>query len=143
VDVEGRKKGRPFGYPDVPNGYEWVCIDFDGTIAERVWPDRGMGEPIPDGVAALKHYKERGFFIGIYTARSWNDHAEIMGWLQRHGLADCVDTIVCGKPVAGLYIDDRAWHPPWTAPHFYEGWVHAEGCELIKEGECDCGRFDK
>ena len=136
-----RKRGQSFGYPNVPPGYEWVCVDFDGTLAERVWPDRGMGEPIPDGIDALKHYKARGYFIAIHTARSWNDHGQIMEWLRDHELDAYVDTIVCGKPVAGLYIDDRAWQPPWTPPHSTEGWVHSDSCTLITTGVCDCGRF--
>lgn len=135
------QQGRPFGYPAVPVGYEWVCVDFDGTICERVWPDIGMGEPIPAGIDALKHYKDRGYFIAIYTARSWNDHDKIVGWLREQGLDGWVDTVICGKPVAGLYIDDRAWEPPWVSPHRYTGWVHADDCTLTTEGECSCGRF--
>ena len=99
-------------YPTVPEGFEWVGVDLDRTIARSIWPEVGIGEPIPEGVEAARHYHSEGYRIIIYTSRSWFDHGRIQAWLEHHGVK--FDQIVCGKVAVGLLIDDRAWHPPWA-----------------------------
>ena len=56
--------------PEVAAGHEWVGIDLDGTLAERIWPVEGIGEPIAEGVTAARHYRREGYRIVIYTARA-------------------------------------------------------------------------
>ena len=100
-------------YPQVPEGYEWVGIDLDGTLSEHIFPVDGIGEALPEGVAAAKHYHSEGYRVVIYTARAWWDHSRIQAWLEHHGVP--FDQIVCGKLAVGLMIDDRAWRPPWSS----------------------------
>jgi hypothetical protein len=100
-------------FPRPPDGYDWVCIDLDGTLAERVWPEVFIGDPLPQAHSLIEYYQEAGHKVMIYTARSWQDYRLIEGWFEEWGLPK-PDAIVCGKPVAALYIDDRGWCPPWA-----------------------------
>jgi len=95
--------GKP--YPkisDVPQ----VVFDLDGTLAETLWPKRlVIGDPIPEGVAMLKHYSNEGYGIVVYTSRPDHDKDHIWAWILKHKLP--VDKLVTGKPIASWYIDDR------------------------------------
>lgn len=96
---------------------ERVAFDFDGILAENTWPSPAIGEPIQDGIDLLLHYHAQGLEIVIYTARPQSHEKRIWWWLEWYGLHEKVYDVVCGKPVAGLYIDDRAWNPTKE-----EGW---------------------
>jgi hypothetical protein len=63
----------------------------------------------------VKYYHSQGLEVVIYTARPWSDHADIIAWLHKHNLYNYISQVVCGKPLAGIYIDDRAYNP-WTVP---------------------------
>ncbi len=87
-----------------------VLFDLDGTLAQGKWPIRRViGEPISAGVAYLRHYAALGYGICIYTSRPWADEEAIWDWVVEHDLP--VDEVVCGKPLADLMVDDRAWNP--------------------------------
>jgi hypothetical protein len=73
-----------------------------------------VGEPIPEGVKMLKYYFNAGYEVIIFTARPGDHKPMIYNWLQEQGLEDYVYEVRCGKPVSGLYIDDRAWRPPYV-----------------------------
>lgn len=96
-----------------PNDTEFrtVVIDLDGVLAENVWPDRGIGQPIQRGVEMLRYYASRGFYIVVWTARGSKDSRKIWAWFTDLQLP--VDKLVCGKPSAAIYIDDRAYRPEW------------------------------
>lgn len=102
-------------YPTPSRSVPAICFDLDGTLAEDTWPSPHIGDPIPEGVEALIHYSEEGYAIYIHTARPESHEPAIARWLQAHGIADVVYDIRCGKPIADLYVDDRAWKPPWVA----------------------------
>jgi ribonucleotide monophosphatase NagD (HAD superfamily) len=100
-------------YPEPDPGIPIVAIDLDGTIAYGQWPLRGViGKPIPEGIAALRHYAEKGYRVILCTARPKIDEALIWEWIQQHSLP--VDEVVTARTFAGLYVDDRGWRPPWA-----------------------------
>lgn len=107
-------------YPEkksVDYGIDTVVIDFDGTIAESRWPSNEIGKPIETGVEAIIHYHGLGNEVIIYTSRPPSHSGLIWRWLTDHGLNSVIHDVVCGKPRGWVYIDDRAWQPPWVRPH--------------------------
>ena len=95
-----------------------VCIDLDGTLAESVWPVPGIGKLMSGAEDMLKFYFHK-HAITIYTARPWSHEAAIWAWLKKNKLDHMVYSVVCGKPIACLYIDDKSWNPNGgvSAPH--------------------------
>jgi hypothetical protein len=95
-------------YPE-PDKRLPVAFDFDGTLAIGIWPEPGIGEPIWDGLRMLQHYQDKGYRVLIHTSRAWHAHPDIERWLKQRLGADRMRRvqIICGKPLAGLYIDDR------------------------------------
>lgn len=100
-------------YPSVSEGYKWVGVDLDGTLCERIWPAKGIGEPIADGVLLVRHYQREGYRVVLYTSRPWSDAPDIQDWLEKHDIP--ISQVVCGKLLVGLMVDDLAWRPPWAA----------------------------
>lgn len=98
--------------PDFPlpsgTGLKTVAIDFDGTLAEGTWPSPELGAPIQLGVDAACFYYGKGFEVVIYTARPLTHREAIFAWCRDHGLGGVVYDVICDKPRAALYIDDRA-----------------------------------
>lgn len=80
-------------------------IDLDGTLAESVWPDRGIGEPIEENIQKLFQVYGEGEEIVIYTSRPWSDYNLIRHWLENHQLP--YHRIVCGKMLFKCLADDR------------------------------------
>lgn len=97
-----------------------VCIDLDGTICENKLPTQSYHdvEPKPGVVKFIKKLNEAGHEIIIYTARgmaTYNKDVDkiieihtlcIENWFKRLGIR--YDEIYFGKPLADVYIDDRA-----------------------------------
>ena len=93
-----------------------VCVDIDGTLVHyEDWQgDNHFGSFVPGAVDAMRQLKEQGWYIIIYTTRG-NKEA-IKSFLTHHGV--CIDSInenpnqpdnaFGGKPIADVYIDDRA-----------------------------------
>jgi len=86
----------------------WLCTDLDGTLAHSVFPKEGIGEPIWRNVAKVHEAVEAGYKIVIHTSRHWTDYEAIELWLETYGVP--CSKIICGKPLAKLYIDDKARH---------------------------------
>ncbi len=91
-----------------------IMVDLDGVICteERTF-DRPLAEPIPGAREALEKLKADGHSIVIYTARGWAEFRVTKAWLDQHGMP--YDAIHMGKPIAHVWIDDRAirftnWH---------------------------------
>jgi len=84
----------------------WYSVDFDGVIAESVWPDRGIGPAIEENIQKLTEIHKAGFKIVVHTARPWSDYPVIEDWLVKRGIP--FRAIVCGKLLAHRYVDDRA-----------------------------------
>ena len=85
---------------------KWVAVDLDGCLAESVWPDRGIGQPIERNIIKLLEVDKAGYKIIIHTARPWSDYALIENWLNKYHLP--FRRIVPGKILAMKYVDDRA-----------------------------------
>jgi len=93
-----------------------VCVDFDGVIAALAPSLDEFGPTIPGAVEALRELRALGLKIIIYTARP--NVAEHLDRLTAHlckegiefdeinGNSDCEWPAT--KPLADLYIDDRA-----------------------------------
>jgi len=90
----------------------WAAVDLDGTLAQGIWtpdnPTSEIGPPIEKNVAKAKHLVDIGWKIVIHTARPWNDYERIETWLDFWKIP--YSRIVCGKLLAGIYVDDRAVH---------------------------------
>lgn len=99
---------RPNEYPRVEENFGTVVFDLDGTIAGSVWPEREiLGAPIKEGVRMLKYYANLGYTIIVHTARRKADEDMIWAWIKHNQLP--VDRVICEKPIAGLYVDDRGY----------------------------------
>jgi hypothetical protein len=83
-----------------------IAIDFDGTLFQSVWPDRGIGKPIFSAFCKLEEVIQEGWEPVIYTARSWTDYEAIKAAMEDQGYYDI--RIICGKLLAVKYVDDRA-----------------------------------
>lgn len=88
-----------------------ILFDFDDTLAEGTWPSPELGPPIREGVELLVHYASEGYCVKIFTARPASHAPRIWQWLTAHGLLGAVYDVICEKPPATLYIDDRAFNP--------------------------------
>lgn len=124
-------------YPPVPKAeVNVVAFDLDGTLAEGNWPSPSIGEPIEEGIKMLRHYAELGNAIIVYTARPKSHEQMIWNWIFDHELEPYVYNVVCDKPLAVLYVDDRAFK--FQRPVKTEIRVHTDECDLTKKGECSC-----
>lgn len=85
-----------------------VCVDLDGVIADgHDRPGRyHLAKLVPGALAALKRFRDEGWRVVIYTARREADRAVTERWLQVKVVP--YDELVLGKPLASVYIDDRA-----------------------------------
>jgi FMN phosphatase YigB (HAD superfamily) len=84
-----------------------IMVDLDGVICnEEAFFDRPLAEPIEGAREALQKLHAAGYIVVIYTARSWGEYRVTTRWLAEHGFE--YDGLHMGKPVADLWIDDRA-----------------------------------
>lgn len=95
-----------------------AIIDFDGTLCKFAFPDVGPIEP--NVKEALETLKKAGYTIKIHscrTAKYWGRDDErlthsslIADFLHEHGLPydELILSPTMDKPIADVYIDDRA-----------------------------------
>lgn len=84
-----------------------VFVDLDGTLCtEEKTFERSLATPLPGAREALERMRANGHTIVIWTARGWEQYRISKDWLDRHGFP--YDQIIMGKPIANLFIDDRA-----------------------------------
>lgn len=95
-----------------------AIVDFDGTLCKFAFPDVGPVEP--NVKEALETLREAGYTIKIHSCRTatyWNreDERKIHIWAIRDFLIEHrlpYDAIILSqtmdKPIADVYIDDRA-----------------------------------
>lgn len=96
--------------------YNTICIDFDGTIAMYDgWKGQGVfGDPITGVQKALCELQEKGKTLIIHTTRG--EEKDIANYMELHGIPyDYINYnpkqfpyMNQGKPIADVYIDDRA-----------------------------------
>jgi uncharacterized HAD superfamily protein len=84
-----------------------IMIDLDGVICteERTF-ERPLAEPLAGAREALAQLRAAGHTVIIYTARNWPEYRVTKKWLDDHGFV--YDGLHMGKPVADVWIDDRA-----------------------------------
>lgn len=85
-----------------------ALVDFDGTIAEYHGfrgPGR-YGSPLPGARAGLEALVAAGYDVVVHTSRAALEREAIAAYMLEHGLP-CGE-VICDKPMAHLYIDDRA-----------------------------------
>ena len=104
-------------YKDIiGNTMRTVCIDIDGTISHYIeWVDsKTFGEVLPHCAETIHHLKADGWYVIIYTTRA--DKNEITKFLEANNVPfDAINenphqpnNAKGGKPIADVYVDDRA-----------------------------------
>jgi capsule biosynthesis phosphatase len=100
-----------------------VCFDLDNTLVTypTIPGDYSTVKPIKKMVELSKQMKKEGHTIIIYTARRMETHHNNVGAVIRDIGKITIDTLdrfeipydelLFGKPIADMYIDDRAVNP--------------------------------
>lgn len=121
-----------------------ICVDFDLTLCDSVYPD--VGPPKPGAKEAMQDFRDMGFYIIVSSCRScsWNwdiyypgtdvIHAcerpvykAMEAWLKAHKIPyDLLDDGTKGKVSASYYLDDKA-------VRYENNWP--EVVEFVKERE--------
>ncbi len=84
-----------------------IMVDLDGVICtEEMFHDRPLAKPLPGACEALRKLRAAGHTVVIYTARGWGEYRVTKHWLDTHEFE--YDGLHMGKPVADIWIDDRA-----------------------------------
>lgn len=84
-----------------------IMVDLDGVVCtEELTFERPLAQPLPGAKEALAQLKAAGHTIVIYTGRAWAELKATKKWLDDHGMVH--DAIHMGKPIAHVWIDDRA-----------------------------------
>lgn len=98
-----------------------ICLDLDGTICHSRQGNEDYSEvkPRPKAVEAIQKLKSGGHYIIIYTSRhmeTCNSNVglvvarqakTLLNWLDKYKIP--YDEMWFGKPLADVYIDDRAF----------------------------------
>ena len=103
-----------------------IVMDVDGTLC----PIRKTGEsyadlePYTEMIAQLREYREKGFYVILFSSRNMNTFEgnigriaavtgkQMMEWLDLHKIP--YDELHLGKPWpgrGGFYVDDKAIRP--------------------------------
>lgn len=93
-----------------------VAVDFDGVIHRysKGWQDGVIYDPPVDGTFVALNVLATRHKVVIYTVR--DDLNAVWEWLKKYGLHIVVSEVTNLKPIAHLYIDDRAYRfeGDWT-----------------------------
>jgi len=107
-------------------GENVIVLDLDGTLCELKTPDQSYEdvEPRAGMLEKLGEYRQRGFYVIIYTSRNMRTYEGNLGlitantaktvfeWLDRHQVP--YDEVHFGKPWSGrngFCVDDRTIRP--------------------------------
>jgi hydroxymethylpyrimidine pyrophosphatase-like HAD family hydrolase len=84
-----------------------IFVDMDGTLCteERTF-ERPLATALPGAREALQRFHDAGHTIVIWTARGWEQYRVTKHWLDTNGFV--YHQIMMGKPIASVFIDDRA-----------------------------------
>lgn len=96
-----------------------ICVDFDGTIADHVYPD--IGRDVPGALRVLRELRDAGHRLVLWTMRCDGQRdgdvlSQAVAWCRKHGIEfDCVNeppwtqrAWTTSPKVHGLLIDDNA-----------------------------------
>ena len=109
-------------------------MDYDGVLHRysKGWQDGTLYDgPVVGARDAVARLREAGHEVVVFSSRCEDrmvdgqlqpsQIAEVRAWLEQCGIE--VDDVVSGKPIAHVYVDDRAYR--------FEGdWVGAAGALL-------------
>lgn len=65
-------------------GYNYIAVDFDGTVVNHVYPY--IGEDLPYAVYVLKELKKMGFKLILNTMRSGQELEPAVEWFEDRGI---------------------------------------------------------
>jgi capsule biosynthesis phosphatase len=113
IDTENKLTAKPLR----------ICFDLDNTLVTNplIPDDYSTVNPLQKNIALLQHLKKLGHEIIIYTARRMKTHKNNIGkvikdialvtiqTLERFNIE--YDELIFGKPIADIYIDDKALNP--------------------------------
>lgn len=87
------------------------CYDIDGTLLHTSYEDGvyTLIEKNEERIKELNDLKAQGHTIILHTGRHWNHIKITKKQLEEAGIN--YDSLVMGKPVADVYIDDRSIRP--------------------------------
>jgi capsule biosynthesis phosphatase len=100
-----------------------ICFDLDNTLVSypTIAGDYSTVKPIYKNLSLLKRLKDEGHEIIIYTARRMKTHNGNIGKVIKDIASVTINTLdkfnieydelIFGKPIADIYIDDRAINP--------------------------------
>ena len=89
----------------------WRMWDLDGCLADTNEEnnfDLEQAKPIIKNCKLLRK-QSKHWSIYIFTSRHWADYIQVKSWLKRHRIP--FKAIICGKPLAVDYWDDKARNP--------------------------------
>lgn len=90
-----------------------IFIDIDGTICtEEKTFERPLAKPLPKAKEKVNELFKQGHTIILWTSRGWEQYNVTKHWLDAHGFK--YHQLFMGKPIASIFIDDRAVK--------FEGW---------------------
>ena len=85
-----------------------IVCDLDGVLCtEEKTYSRSLALPIREEITTLNQLYSQGHTIVIFTARGWAEYEMTKDWLVRNGVM--YSTLICGKPIADILIDDRSF----------------------------------
>ena len=103
-----------------------IVMDVDGTLCPIRKPGESYAdlEPYTEMIAQLREYREKGFYVILFSSRNMNTFEgnvgriaavtgkQMMEWLDLHKIP--YDELHLGKPWpgrGGFYVDDKAIRP--------------------------------
>ena len=108
---------------DIPKPKLRICFDLDNTLVTypTIVNDYTSVKPIAKNIDLLNMFKGQGHDIIIYTARRMTTHNNNVGKVIKDIALTTINTLekfdipydelIFGKPIADIYIDDRAFNP--------------------------------
>jgi uncharacterized HAD superfamily protein len=91
-----------------------VAVDIDGVLCEETgtFGDYAYRKPMKAGLDLVRELNRQGHTVVLYTARWAEDAAVTQNWLDSYKVQ--YERVVYDKPLANVYVDDRAmrWEQP-------------------------------
>jgi len=119
-----------------------ICVDFDGTCVEHVFPE--IGPDVPFAVDSLRELAAHGFDIILFTMRSGDYLEAAVKWFEGHGIElhgvnvnpTQHEWTTSPKAYGKYFIDDAAIGVPLVFPTMgrpYVDWLDV--MDIIKDRE--------
>ena len=96
-----------------------IAVDFDATMAEEVYPEPGIGDPVPGAFHWVRRFREAGATLMLWTVRHGVLLEDAVAFLDDYDFKfDYINEspVAHGnlgpKKHADIYIDDKAFGVP-------------------------------